>query len=85
MSEDDRIRSKAARLRRIEHRLYNAPSGVRVADLAKDCGVARRTIYRDLLSLEDMGVPRIAHFEGGFRAWKESGAPVASHEPQQVR
>lgn len=57
MAEDDRIRSKAARLRRIEHRLYNAPGGLRVADIARDCGVARRTIYRDLLSLEEMGVP----------------------------
>lgn len=57
MSEDDRIKSKAARLRRIEHRLYNAPQGLRASDLAKDCGVARRTIYRDLMALHDMGVP----------------------------
>ncbi|NJN15258.1 MAG: transcriptional regulator [Oscillochloris sp.] len=55
--EDDRIKSKAARLRRIEHRLYNAPQGVRAIDLARDCGVARRTIYRDLQALEEMGVP----------------------------
>jgi predicted DNA-binding transcriptional regulator YafY len=65
VSEDDRIRSKAARLRRIEHRLYNAPAGVRVADLAKDCGVVRRTIYRDLFSLEEMGVPIWEH-QGRF-------------------
>ncbi|NTU77865.1 MAG: transcriptional regulator [Chloroflexales bacterium] len=57
MSDDDRIRSKAVRLRRIEHRLYNTPGGLRASDLAKDCGVARRTIYRDLFSLEEMGVP----------------------------
>lgn len=58
MSEDDdRIKSKAARLRRIEHRLYNAPQGLRASDLAKDCGVARRTIYRDLMALHEMGVP----------------------------
>ena len=30
----DRIQSKAARLRRIEHLLYNAPQGLRVTDLA---------------------------------------------------
>jgi len=35
----DRIQSKAARLRRIEHLLYNAPGGLRVADLADHCGV----------------------------------------------
>ncbi|NTW00486.1 MAG: HTH domain-containing protein, partial [Oscillochloris sp.] len=57
VEEDDRIRSKAARLRRIEHRLYNTPGGLRVSDLAEGCGVARRTIYRDLMSLHEMGVP----------------------------
>lgn len=30
--------------------------------------------------LGDMGLPRVAHFEGGFRAWKESGAPVAGFD-----
>ncbi|MEN9935851.1 MAG: hypothetical protein RLZZ387_2430 [Chloroflexota bacterium] len=53
----DRIQSKATRLRRIEHLLYNAPNGLRVADLADHCGVDRRTIYRDLEALADMGVP----------------------------
>jgi predicted DNA-binding transcriptional regulator YafY len=53
----DRIQSKAARLRRIEHLLYNAPQGLRVIDLADHCGVDRRTIYRDLDALHDMGVP----------------------------
>src|SRR5882672_8696883 len=28
-------------------------------------------------TLQDMGVPRVAHIGGGFTAWKESGAPVA--------
>lgn len=56
-AEDDRIKSKAARLRRIEHRLYNAPQGLRAAELADACGVARRTIYRDLEALHMMGVP----------------------------
>ena len=28
-------------------------------------------------TLQDMGVPRVAHIAGGFTAWKESGAPVA--------
>jgi proteasome accessory factor B len=60
----DRIQSKAARLRRIEHRLYNAPQGLRVVDLATSCGVDRRTIYRDLLTLHEMGVPV---WEGGGR------------------
>jgi proteasome accessory factor B len=53
----DRVRSKAARLRLLEHRLYNAPQGIRALDLARDSGVDRRTIYRDLEALEEMGVP----------------------------
>jgi predicted DNA-binding transcriptional regulator YafY len=61
VDEDDRIKSKAARLRRIEHRLYNAPQGLRASDLARDCGVNRRTIYRDLHALEAMGVPLWEH------------------------
>jgi proteasome accessory factor B len=59
----DRIQSKAARLRRIEHRLYNSPQGLRVMEMADYCGVDRRTIYRDLQALEEMGVP----------VWEENG------------
>jgi proteasome accessory factor B len=59
----DRIQSKAARLRRIEHRLYNMPQGLRAVQLAEYCGVDRRTVYRDLASLEEMGVP----------VWEEGG------------
>lgn len=61
----DRIHSKAARLQRIEHRLYNSPHGMRVVELAEYCGVDRRTIYRDLDSLHDMGVPVWEH-EGRY-------------------
>lgn len=28
-------------------------------------------------TLQDMGLPRVAHIEGGFTAWKGAGAPVA--------
>lgn len=34
-------------------------------------------------ALTDMGVPNVCHFEGGFRAWAESGAPVAQREPHR--
>jgi rhodanese-related sulfurtransferase len=27
-------------------------------------------------TLQDMGLPKVAHVEGGFTAWKEKGAPV---------
>jgi rhodanese-related sulfurtransferase len=28
-------------------------------------------------TLQEMGLESVAHIEGGFSAWKESGAPVA--------
>ena len=67
----DRIQSKAARLRRIEHRLYNAPQGLRAVELADHCGVDRRTIYRDLISLHEMGVP-VWEYAGRYGIDRES-------------
>ncbi len=62
MSEiNERVRSKAARLRRIEHQLYNTPDGLSVVDLARLCGVNRRTIYRDLDILSESGAPIWQH------------------------
>mgnify|MGYP001392298380 FL=1 len=28
-------------------------------------------------TLMDMGMQRVSHFDGGFTAWKEAGAPIA--------
>uniref|UniRef100_UPI002ACD6E2C helix-turn-helix transcriptional regulator n=1 Tax=Chloroflexus sp. TaxID=1904827 RepID=UPI002ACD6E2C len=61
-SAENRSRSKAARLRKLEHNLYNAPpEGYSVIALAKLCGVNRRTIYRDLDTLDEAGVPIWEH------------------------
>ncbi|MCS6888751.1 WYL domain-containing transcriptional regulator [Chloroflexus sp.] len=61
-STENRLRSKAARLRKLEHQLYNAPpGGYSVIALAKLCGVNRRTIYRDLDTLDEAGVPIWEH------------------------
>lgn len=53
----ERIQSRAARLQRLERSLYTVPQGLRVVELAERCGVDRRTIYRDLTTLGEMGVP----------------------------
>lgn len=53
----ERVQGKAARLRRLEHKLYNTPGGLRAVELASYCGVDRRTIYRDIEALAEMGVP----------------------------
>lgn len=63
--EESRTQSKAARLRRIEHKLYNTPHGLGAVELARYCGVDRRTIYRDIEALDEMGVP-IWQMDGKF-------------------
>lgn len=48
---------RAARLREIENLLFHNAQGLRVVELARACGVNRRTIYRDIDLLSDAGVP----------------------------
>jgi rhodanese-related sulfurtransferase len=33
-------------------------------------------------TLLEMGLPRVAHIEGGFTAWREAGAPVTEKAPK---
>ena len=33
-------------------------------------------------TLQDMGLPRVAHIDGGFTAWKAAGAPVEAKAPR---
>lgn len=56
---------RAERLTVIERLLFESPAGLRVVELARACGVDRRTIYRDLELLTDLGLP-ISHQEGRF-------------------
>jgi proteasome accessory factor B len=48
---------RAERLAMIERMLFRNGAGLRVVEIAKACGVDRRTIYRDLARLEKIGVP----------------------------
>ncbi len=68
--DESRTQSKAARLRRIEHKLYNSPQGMGAVELANYCGVDRRTIYRDIEALDEMGVP-VWQFNGKFGIERE--------------
>ncbi len=36
-------------------------------------------------TLQDMGLPRVAHIDGGFGAWKQAGAPVAEQAAKQAK
>jgi rhodanese-related sulfurtransferase len=47
-----------------------------------------QSAWRSVLAaaaLEEMGLPRVCHLEGGYRAWKDSGAPTAVREPHPAR
>lgn len=68
--DESRTQSKAARLRRIEHKLYNTPQGLGAVELAAYCGVDRRTIYRDIEALDAMGVP-VWQMDGKFGIERE--------------
>ena len=57
--------SKAQRLGRMSHFLYRNPDGLSVTELARLCGVHKRTTQRDLHDLEAMGVP----------LWEDEGDP----------
>ena len=35
-------------------------------------------------TLQEMGVDKVAHIDGGFTAWKEAGAPVAEKAKNKV-
>jgi predicted DNA-binding transcriptional regulator YafY len=53
----DRAFTRAERLSRISTLLHAAPHGLSTAELARLCGVSQRTIQRDLVSLETLGIP----------------------------
>ena len=48
---------KAERLSKLTHLLYRHPRGMTVGEIASLCGVSKRTIQRDLWSLQRIDVP----------------------------
>lgn len=36
-------------------------------------------------TLQDMGLPKVAHIDGGFGAWKAAGAPVEHKAPKPAK
>ncbi len=52
-----RLVHRSERLAEIERMLFRSTIGLRVVEIAEACGVDRRTIYRDLSLLTDIGVP----------------------------
>lgn len=57
--------SKSQRLTRLSHLLYRHPHGLTTRELASLCDVDQRTVQRDLVDLEEMGIP----------LWDDEGTP----------
>ena len=49
--------NRTERLSTIERMLFRAASGLRVVEIAEACDVDRRTVYRDLTLLKNIGLP----------------------------
>lgn len=49
--------NRTERLTTIERMLFRAASGLRVVEIAEACDVDRRTVYRDLTLLKNIGLP----------------------------
>ena len=60
----ERLKTRTARLRKLEEILLLRPGGMRASDLSYQLRVNRRTVYRDLDFLAGQGVP----------LWQEGGA-----------
>lgn len=52
-----RLTNRAERLIALEQLLFRSTAGLRAVEIADACGVDRRTAYRDLALLEEIGVP----------------------------
>ncbi len=60
-----RLTNRTERLIKMEELLFRNASGLRAVELAEACGVDRRTVYRDLSLLTEVGVP-VQQKEGRF-------------------
>ncbi|MFC0213578.1 helix-turn-helix transcriptional regulator [Paenibacillus chartarius] len=60
--------------------LVNEKKAFTVAELARECGVSRRTMLRDLMELSELGVPLYSEVgaAGGYRVLKETVLPPIS-------
>lgn len=78
--------NRVERLQYIEQLLLRRPNGMRVVEIARACAVDRRTIYRDLIALEEAGVPLLQE-AGRYRIIREQyemGLRLAFHELMTV-
>jgi rhodanese-related sulfurtransferase len=67
------------------HSPYHKPVFAQDKQLVLFCAAGWRSALATK-TLQDMGLERVAHIDGGFSAWKNAGAPVAekAEKPKKV-
>ncbi len=55
--DEDVVLNKSQRLTRLSHLLYRHPRGLTTRELARLCHVDQRTIQRDLIEMDELGIP----------------------------
>ncbi len=65
-----RLTNRTERLIQMEQLLFRNASGLRAVEIAEACGVDRRTVYRDLSLLTEVGVP-VQQKDGRFYLQRE--------------
>lgn len=63
---------------------YHRPVFAQGRELVLFCAAGWRSALA-AKTLQDMGLQRVAHIEGGFTAWKTAGAPVEESAPRKPR
>lgn len=61
---------------------YHRPVFAQGRELVLFCAAGWRSALA-AKTLQDMGLQRVAHIEGGFTAWKTAGAPVEESAPRK--
>ena len=73
--------TKAERLMYLVN-LIRSRAGVEIGDMAAECGVSQRTIYRDLNTLFRVRIP--IYYENGYRLRSESNTPALDFSSEDL-
>ncbi len=73
--------TKAERLIYLVNMIKNRGSAL-VKDMAAECGVSDRTIYRDINSLSRMNIP--IYYQNGYRLMRDTDVPFMDLSPEDM-
>jgi predicted DNA-binding transcriptional regulator YafY len=64
--------------------LFRVRTSISLEELAQECEVSKRTIYRDLISLSELNIP--VYFDRGYRLSRDASLPALNftNEEQEI-